>query len=79
MYFLQISGNYYIRRCDEQLKGWVTRERESDFSHVNFEVLEGHPIRDGQKAFGNAGMKPKDLEIHIWKTLAFIEKAQFNA
>lgn len=48
---------------------------DSDFSHVNFEVLEGHANRNVQKAFRNSGLKPEDLGIQIWKALVFIEKA----
>lgn len=51
------------------------QDREIDFSCVNFEVLEGCPSRDVQKAFGNSGLKLEDLGIQVWKALAFIEKA----
>lgn len=46
----------------------------SDFSDVNFDVLEGHPIRNVQEAFGNSQLKPENLGIQIWKALAFIDR-----
>lgn len=46
----------------------------SDFSDVNFDVLEGHPIRNIQEAFGNSWLKPENLGLQIWKALAFIDR-----
>lgn len=47
----QISST---RRCEEWflLEKIGEQEGDSDFSWVNFKVLEGHPSRDVQKALG---------------------------
>lgn len=37
------------------------QEGDSDFTSINFEILEGHLSRNVEKTFENSGLKLEDL------------------